>query len=133
MSAYQNALPQPGSVSPKGYVRKGKLKRGAYMYTRLSDDWGMGERWFGYVGNKVLYARVIEYGSSKRNMKGQGQLRRAVAQVTGDLRAAAGVATGGMSDAAGFNNPLPPGITYNAKAKRYQGPGGRFVKNPNKR
>lgn len=131
LNAYQAYLPQPGSVSPKGYVRKGKLMKGAYARVALGHDWGRGgPRWFGYIGNKVLYARVIEYGSSKRNIQGQGQLRRAAGEFSGAVAAA----LGGMADAEGTTTPMMPrGVAFDERAMRYRGARGRFAPNPNKK
>lgn len=73
--------------------RTGNLRDGAYHYMALSDwddGYGIGQRWFGYVGNRALsyrgkrgvrYAGVIEYGEGSR--AGQGHLRRALATVMG--------------------------------------------------
>ncbi len=71
-------------------VRTGNLRRQAFHYIAM-DGWGEGEkdRWFGYVGNRAVYAGAIEYGrKTKRGgrVAGQHQLREAFNLVFGHVQ-----------------------------------------------
>lgn len=73
---YQNSLP----IRHERLERQpppGNLRRQAF-WTVGHGGWGVEEdRWFGWVGNRAPYAAVIEYGSRKRGIRGQHQLRDA--------------------------------------------------------
>lgn len=81
---YQNSLP----IRHDRLTRQpppGELRRAAF-WTVGHGGWGVEQdRWFGWVGNRAPYAAVIEYGSRKRNIRGQHQLRDAAHGVFGGL------------------------------------------------
>lgn len=107
LAIYQSTVP----------VRSSQLKDGADMHMGRG-GWGdEQDRWFGWVTNNVEYAAVIEYGSRRRNIPGQRQLRRAAAIVAGDISA------GAVS---------VPGVQHERRGRgsRLRGSGGRFVANP---
>lgn len=64
--AYQNSLP----------VVSGELRDSAYWRVGHG-GWGSDQdRWFGYVGNRAPYARVIEYGATITGVRTRKEYKR---------------------------------------------------------
>ncbi|BCO56084.1 hypothetical protein MINTM005_13280 [Mycobacterium intracellulare] len=81
---YQNSLPIRHDRL-KRQPPPGNLRRAAF-WTVDRGGWGAEQdRWFGWVGNRAPYSAVIEYGSPRRNIRGQHQLRDAAQGVFGGL------------------------------------------------